>query len=182
MHSIEPAIVSPGHRSRGIRTVVILFLCLSVIMQMLGVPPTLLSPALSLDTLGESVLEGFSSLLRPCRCSYVHPNIICDGRPTVYACADSCLRTVSSSCSLVSFLCFTSQLTLVKDSRLSSSPMGLEQIQPVFLYPGSDYAPSVQIVSGALTGLKARGGSMPATGRAPTICLWEGQCYDLGPS
>jgi len=47
-------------RSRGIRTVVILFLCLSVIMQMLGVPPTLLSPALSLDTLGESVLEGFS--------------------------------------------------------------------------------------------------------------------------
>ena len=29
-------------------------------MQMLGVPPTLLSPALSLDTLGESVLEGFS--------------------------------------------------------------------------------------------------------------------------
>jgi hypothetical protein len=29
-------------------------------MQMLGVPPTLLSPALDLDTLGESVLEGFS--------------------------------------------------------------------------------------------------------------------------
>lgn len=47
-------------RSWGIRTVVILFLCLAVLVQMLGVPPTLLSPALSLDTLGESVLEGFS--------------------------------------------------------------------------------------------------------------------------
>lgn len=47
-------------RSRSIRTVVILFLCLSVIMQMLGVPPTLLSPALTLDTLGESMREGFS--------------------------------------------------------------------------------------------------------------------------
>jgi len=47
-------------RSRGVRTVAILFLCLSVIIQMLGVPPTLLSPALSLDTMGESVLEGFS--------------------------------------------------------------------------------------------------------------------------
>ncbi|MEO7862320.1 MAG: hypothetical protein ABIU05_18185 [Nitrospirales bacterium] len=46
--------------SKGIRTVAILFLCLSVIMQMLGVPLTLLSPALSLDTLNESVLEGFS--------------------------------------------------------------------------------------------------------------------------
>jgi hypothetical protein len=47
-------------QSRGIRIVVIVFLCLAVLMQMLGVPPTLLSPALSLDTLGESVLEGFS--------------------------------------------------------------------------------------------------------------------------
>jgi hypothetical protein len=47
-------------RSRGVRTVVILFLCLSVIMQMLGVPSTLLSPALSLDTLDASVSEGFS--------------------------------------------------------------------------------------------------------------------------
>ena len=47
-------------RSKGVRTVVILFLCFSVIMQMLGVPVTLLSPALSLDTLDASVLEGFS--------------------------------------------------------------------------------------------------------------------------
>jgi hypothetical protein len=46
--------------SKGIRTVVFLFLCLSIIMQMLGVPLTLLSPALPLDTAGESVLEGFS--------------------------------------------------------------------------------------------------------------------------
>ena len=47
-------------RSRGVRTVVILLLCLSVLMQMLGVPVTLLSPALSLDTLDAAVLEGFS--------------------------------------------------------------------------------------------------------------------------
>ena len=47
-------------RSTGVRVAVILFLCLAVLMQMLGVPPTLLSPALSLDTVGESVLEGFS--------------------------------------------------------------------------------------------------------------------------
>jgi hypothetical protein len=47
-------------RSKGFRTVVILFLCLSVFMQMLGVPVTFLSPALSPDTLGASVLEGFS--------------------------------------------------------------------------------------------------------------------------
>lgn len=46
--------------SKGIRMVVILFLCLSILIQMLGVPPTLLSPALSLDPVGESVLEGFS--------------------------------------------------------------------------------------------------------------------------
>lgn len=46
--------------SKGIRTVVFLFLCLSIIMQMLGVPLTLLSPALPLDIAGESVLEGFS--------------------------------------------------------------------------------------------------------------------------
>lgn len=47
-------------RSTSVRIVVIVFLCLAVLIQMLGVPPTLLSPALSLDTLGESVLEGFS--------------------------------------------------------------------------------------------------------------------------
>ena len=47
-------------RPRGVRTVAILFLCLSIIIQMLGVPTTLLSPTLSLDTLGASVLEGFS--------------------------------------------------------------------------------------------------------------------------
>ena len=46
--------------SKGIRIVVFLFLCLSILIQMLGVSPTLLSPALSLDTVGESVLEGFS--------------------------------------------------------------------------------------------------------------------------
>lgn len=45
---------------RRIRTVVILCLCLSVIMLMLGVPLTLLSPSLPLDAPGKSVLEGFS--------------------------------------------------------------------------------------------------------------------------
>ncbi len=49
-----------SRRLKGIRTVVFLLLCLSIIVQMLGVPPTLLSPALSLDTVSESVLEGFS--------------------------------------------------------------------------------------------------------------------------
>lgn len=39
---------------------IVLFLCVCVIMQMLGVPVTLLSPVLTLDTLGASVLEGFS--------------------------------------------------------------------------------------------------------------------------
>ena len=39
---------------------IVLFLCVCVIMQMLGVPVTLLSPLLTIDTLGASVLEGFS--------------------------------------------------------------------------------------------------------------------------
>ena len=37
-----------------------LCLCLCVMVQMLGVPATLLSPADSSDLLGSSVLEGFS--------------------------------------------------------------------------------------------------------------------------
>jgi len=37
-----------------------LFLCLCVMMQMLGTPGTLLSPTLSSDIWGTSVLEGFS--------------------------------------------------------------------------------------------------------------------------
>ncbi|MCS6284115.1 MAG: hypothetical protein H8K08_01700 [Nitrospira sp.] len=37
-------------------------LCLCVMVQMLGVPATLLSPADSPDLLGSSVLEGFSIL------------------------------------------------------------------------------------------------------------------------
>ena len=95
-------------RSRGVRTVAILFLCLSVLIQMLGVPPTLLSPALSLDTLGESVLEGFSiPPTVPLSHTFIQDSIR-DGRPTICACADSRLRSVSSSCSLVSFPCLTS--------------------------------------------------------------------------
>jgi len=37
-----------------------LFLCFCVVMQMLGTPGTLLSPTLSSDIWGTSVLEGFS--------------------------------------------------------------------------------------------------------------------------
>lgn len=48
----------PG--SQGTMLGIVLFLCVCVIVQMLGVPVTLLSPVLTLDTLGASVLEGFS--------------------------------------------------------------------------------------------------------------------------
>ncbi len=44
----------------GFRAAVILLLCLCVVLQMLGVPVTLLSPSVTSDTLGASVLEGFS--------------------------------------------------------------------------------------------------------------------------
>ncbi|MEO5956167.1 MAG: hypothetical protein ABIR36_10825 [Nitrospiraceae bacterium] len=37
-----------------------MLLCLFVVVQMLGVPVTLLSPLEAADTLGASVLEGFS--------------------------------------------------------------------------------------------------------------------------
>ena len=40
--------------------VVVLFLCVCVVLQMLGVPVTLLNPSDSSDALGGSVLEGFS--------------------------------------------------------------------------------------------------------------------------
>jgi len=42
----------------------ILFLCLSVMGQMLGAPITLLNPSTDADVLGASVLEGFS--VPPC--------------------------------------------------------------------------------------------------------------------
>lgn len=45
---------------RGLRVIVILLLCLCVVLQMLGVPVTLLSPSVTSDILGASVLEGFS--------------------------------------------------------------------------------------------------------------------------
>lgn len=48
----------PGNS--GSAVVAVIFLCICVFMQMLGVPVTLLSPELSPDTLGASVLEGFS--------------------------------------------------------------------------------------------------------------------------
>ncbi len=47
---------------RGARIAVIMFLCLCVIMQMLGAPITLLAPSVFFDTLGAAVLEGFSVL------------------------------------------------------------------------------------------------------------------------
>jgi hypothetical protein len=41
-------------------TIVLVLLCVCVIVQMLGVPATLLDPAAASDTLGHSLLEGFS--------------------------------------------------------------------------------------------------------------------------
>jgi len=41
-------------------TLVLALLCACVVVQMLGVPATLLDPAAASDTLGNSVLEGFS--------------------------------------------------------------------------------------------------------------------------
>lgn len=49
-----------SNRSGGVFAVAILLLCLCVFLQMLGVPVTLLGPSVSSDTLGASVLEGFS--------------------------------------------------------------------------------------------------------------------------
>jgi len=51
-------LLCPG--SQGFSLVVVIFLCLCVLMQMLGAPVTLLGPAVAADTLGASVLEGFS--------------------------------------------------------------------------------------------------------------------------
>ena len=48
----------------------VLFLCVCVILQMLGAPVTLLNPSASSDTLGTSVLEGFSVL--PTLPDFVH--------------------------------------------------------------------------------------------------------------
>jgi hypothetical protein len=44
----------------GVFAVAILLLCLCVVLQMLGVPVTLLGPSVTSDALGASVLEGFS--------------------------------------------------------------------------------------------------------------------------
>ena len=71
--------------SKGIRTVVFLFICLAILIQMLGVPLTLLSPALPLDTAGESVLEGFSipptvPLVTPSS----QPAFVIDTQPSVH--------------------------------------------------------------------------------------------------
>jgi hypothetical protein len=49
-----------GLDRRGSNLPMVLVLCICVTMQMLGVPGTLLNPALSSDILGSSVLEGFS--------------------------------------------------------------------------------------------------------------------------
>lgn len=47
-------------RNRSLVVVGILLMCVCVLMQMLGVPSTLLSPSDSSDLLGSSVLEGLS--------------------------------------------------------------------------------------------------------------------------
>lgn len=49
------------HRSPGLlSSIVVVLLCLCVVVHMLGVPATLLDPAGAPDTMGHSVLEGFS--------------------------------------------------------------------------------------------------------------------------
>lgn len=47
---------------RALAVMMVLFLCVCVLLQMLGVPGLLLNPSLSSDTLGASVLEGFTIL------------------------------------------------------------------------------------------------------------------------
>ncbi len=47
-------------RVSGYACLMLLLLCISVIVQMLGVPVTLFDPGATLDTPGASVLEGFS--------------------------------------------------------------------------------------------------------------------------
>lgn len=47
-------------RVSGYACLMLLLLCISVIVQMLGVPVTLLDPGVTSDPLGASVLEGFS--------------------------------------------------------------------------------------------------------------------------
>lgn len=65
--------------------IVILFLCVSVIMQMLGAPVTLLNPAETSDVLAASVLEGFSV---PPALLHLTPSseavLVTDAQPSVY--------------------------------------------------------------------------------------------------
>lgn len=49
-----------GSDGQGSVIVVVMLLCVCVLLQMLGAPATLLNPSLSSDTLGASVLEGFT--------------------------------------------------------------------------------------------------------------------------
>lgn len=58
--NLVPYFVRTG--GRGSAVVAVIFLCVCVLFQMLGVPVTLLNPSASSDTLGTSVLEGFSVL------------------------------------------------------------------------------------------------------------------------
>lgn len=55
-------VLSKSNRVGKVTWGLILLLCLCVLLQMLGVPATLLSPADAADALGASVLEGFSVL------------------------------------------------------------------------------------------------------------------------
>jgi hypothetical protein len=88
----------------------VMLLCFFVVVQMLGVPVTLLNPVEAADTLAASALEGFcvpSSLPQLNPSAETHP--VTGWCSTIRACAGSHLYAVSSSCSLVPFPCSTPQ-------------------------------------------------------------------------
>jgi hypothetical protein len=59
MHRLR-RLTGRNNRHNAGRLIVVVALCISVVMQVLGVPATLLDPSADPDTVGASVLEGFS--------------------------------------------------------------------------------------------------------------------------
>ncbi|WP_455371260.1 hypothetical protein [Petrachloros mirabilis] len=55
-------VLSKSNRVGRVVLSLVMLLCLCIVLQMLGVPTTLLSPVDAADALGASVLEGFSVL------------------------------------------------------------------------------------------------------------------------
>lgn len=59
MHWLKFFSVRSNQNASG-GVIIVLVLCVSIFMQMLGVPATLLAPSVSADNLTASLLEGFS--------------------------------------------------------------------------------------------------------------------------